>query len=1049
MDDTYKKLELDYIAKKINSLKAHIYTVQTPLTDIRISPENTYSAEAIDYDDSQWKTFSVGKSWGGEDKTCWFRIRFNIPDKMPGKPAVILQPGKRFFFKSSEGGDLREYELLVYLNSLPLQSIDVRRNVIPLWDIDNLEEHNVLAVEAFSGLEQHQHIFEQVDLVAVRENVEKLYYHCKNIYDSILICRPENPQHSFLLNVLRETLKIVDFLNEGNSVFIDSVDQAIQYVENKVFETNIKTLHRPTVFCTGHAHIDIAWMWQIKHSKKKAARTFANALRLMSLYPEYRFIQSQPQLYKYVQQQYPYIFDQIRKKVATGQWEAEGGMWVEPDCNLPSGESLVRQFLFGKRYFKKEFGIDSKIMWIPDAFGFCYSLPQIMLKSGIKYFMTTKLSWSQFIKIPYDTFWWQGVDGSRILTHFITTPDPRGWNDYSVDLSADNLNNCWENYRQKQQNDNVLMSYGWGDGGGGPVPEMMENSRRLKAIQCLPQQKNTTVREFFNVLEENAGNFPVWNEELYLQFHRGCYTSQAAVKRANRKAELLLRQIELFSAINLLNGAEYPQEEINNLWELVLLNQFHDILPGSSIPQVYKDCDADYNQIFSKGQEILQKAQQDIVRLKAGHVSDKTVLTAFNSLCWERAAIVRCPMFESQDEDFHITDTSGNSLPVQFDKYANTFYFYTSSLPAMGIQSFYIKNGTKKDTLSSLKISQHLMENRFFEIQLDNCGNITSIFDKRINRQVLQTGKSGNVFQLFEDRPARNNAWDIDIFYDEKHQDVLNLTKIKVIEEGPVRAGILVKRTFLNSTITQRIYIYDQIPRIDFETIVNWNQHQTLLKVAFPVDIHSNKAVYEIPFGTIERPTHKNTNWDYGRFEVPAQKWADLSEEGYGVSLLNDCKYGYDIHENTIRLTLIKSGIAPDPNADIGIHYFNYSLVPHTGSWKDGHIVKMAHEFNDEIKCVKFVATPSITDFSFFQIDTDHVIIDTIKKAEDDNNIIIRVYETYNKRGKVKINCFKNITRVVECNLMEEETGPVEFNDQSFWFQINPYEIKTLKLQVI
>ena len=1037
-------IRIENLRKKIQTIGNHIYRKIAEIENIRYRQGEIAGAERPDFDDRDWEPFAVGQSWGGRDVIGWFRMPLEIPQTIEdGRLAAIIQPGRRFHFRGSEGGDLREYELLVYLDGEPLQSVDVRRNEIPLWDRVLPGEAHVLAIEAFSGLETHRHRFEQADLVAVRPEVEDFYYNSKNAFDTILAAGADDAHVPRLTRVLEQALRHVDFLAEGSEEFYRTIREANEFLKREVYAERSDDPERPQVLGLGHAHLDVAWLWQVKHSVRKAARTFANALRLMELYPDYHFLQSQPQLYKYVQQRYPSLFERMKARIASGQWEATGGLWVEADCNLPGGESLVRQFLFGQRYFKKELGVDPKVVWLPDGFGFSYALPQIILKSGLRYFMTTKLSWSQFTKMPHDTFWWEGVDGSRVLVHMITTPDPRGWNDYSVDLDPEHVLTCWTNYKQKKDNQEVLMSYGWGDGGGGPTRSMQENARRLPYLKSLPRFRQGRAEDFFADLERRAARLPTWNDELYLQFHRGCYTSQARIKRHNRRSEVLFHDAELLAAIGFLHGGRYPAEELNRAWELILLNQFHDILPGSSIPEVYQDCDRDYREIFTVG----RRHRDEAIRAIANQVveeSDEDTLFVFNPLAWPRDDVLRLPL-PKRKFDFLVLD-DGEPVPQQLASDGKTLLLHLSNLPSMGYRTFPLAPGAATASFdTSIRVSTRRLENRFFRIDLDENGLITSLFDKRAEREVLAEGEVGNLLQVFEDRPLRNDAWDIDIFYQDKCLNLADAEEIRVIEEGPVRGGVLLRRKFRDSVIEQRLFIYDRIPRIDFETEVDWHQHQTLLKVAFPVQIHANRATYEIQFGAIERPTHWNTAWDWGRFEVPAQKWADLSEGDYGVSLLNDCKYGYDIKGHVMRLTLIKSAIDPDPNADVGQHRFCYSLWPHQGDWRAGGTVRSAYELNDAL--IPFLtrgrANGDAASYSFVRADREDVVIDTVKKEEEGDGIVVRLYEAHNQRDQVTLTFAHELVRAFETNLLEQERSELAFEGRQLRFYIKPFEIKT------
>jgi len=1045
---TSVQMQLADLEKKIRTVQKYILRTVYQLDAIRFHDGDVRGAERPDFNDQDWPSFAIGQTWGGQDRLCWFRIPFTC-EKVTGdeKPAVLIQPGKRFVFKSSEGGDLREYELLAYLDGRPLQSIDVRRNLIPLHDLIKPGQRHLLALEAFSGLEAHVHVFEQADLVAIHPQTEAFYYTARNLLDCLIAIGESHVAFPRLIVLLERALLQVDFLQAGSATFFDSIAHAHETLQKELGPAPTSVAGSPVVLCLGHSHLDLAWKWRVRHSIKKAARTCANALRLMELYPEFRYSQSQAQLYQWMQIHQPALFAQIREKIASGQWEATGGMWVESDCNIPNGESLVRQFLFGKRYFRRELSSDPQTAWLPDCFGFCYSLPQIMKECGIRRFVTTKLSWNQFTSFPHDTFLWQGVDGTRILCHFITTPDRRGWSDYSVDLNPATVKGCWDSYRQQQINNEVLLSFGWGDGGGGPTAEMLENGRRLNAFSALPVCRQGSVEGFFHDLEQRVSDLPVWNDELYLQLHRGTYTSQAKIKKQNRVCEALLHHMELLSSIAYLRSGWYPQAEINRAWESVLLNQFHDILPGSSIAEVYQDCDQAYEKVQQTGADIIRQALERI-----GPVADddSTAATVYNPLSWTRSDLLKIPI---EPGAVHVPCEHDVPLPFQLSHDRTHVLVSMRKVPSMGLRRYALTEASRRSAASSnrsLHITPDHLENRFFYLRLDETGAIISIWDKRYNREIIAEGARANRFQIFEDRPMANEAWDIDVYYQKKTLELNDLVSSTVVETGPLRGGLKQQYKFLSSQILQYLYIYDEIPRIDFITEIDWRQHQTLLKTAFPLNLHSSRATYEIPFGVIERPAHWNTDWDKARFEVAAQKWADLSEGDYGVSLLNDCKYGYDVKDNVMRLTLIKSGIDPDPAADIGLHRFSYALYPHFGDWRIGGTVRMAYEFNYPLMFYPLAGHPQAgpdDGYSFVTPSAENLVVETVKKAEDRPGLIVRVYETYNQRGNASLIFAEKIKKAVTCNGLEEEQGPVKFHDHTLEFYIKPFQLRTFYVE--
>jgi alpha-mannosidase len=758
-------------------------------------------------------------------------------------------------------------------------------------------------------------------------------------------------------------------------------------------------------------------------------------------------------LYKFVEQDYPEIYAQIKAVVAAGRWETIGGMWVEPDCNVPNGESLVRQILLGKLFFKQEFGADSAILWLPDVFGFPWSLPQLMRLSELKYFVTTKLSWNQFNRFPHDTFTWRGIDGSEVLAHFVTTPEKGdgSWHStYNGLLTPFDVKGLWDNYKQKHVNDELLMIYGWGDGGGGPTKEMLESANVLRHLPGFPRVKHGKAEPYFARLAERLAkrSLPTWDGELYLELHRGTYTSQAYNKRANRKAEILYHEAEWMATMAdvLLNQSSYPAEALKEGWELLLFNQFHDILPGSSIRQVYEDSYVQYQELERIGGVTLAEARSSIL----GQIScAQESLVVFNSLGWSRSGLIEYA-YTNTLAGKTIVQPNGRPAPMQIVQRdgKKKVLFHIDSVPSLGYHAYALTQLNAMIERETIIVQPTYLENHYYRIELNAIGQIATLFDKLNMRDVL--AGQGNVFQVFEDKPLLFDAWDIDIFYGDKEQVINQLLDAIVEETGPVRGVLRLRWQFHNSTITQRIKIYADSPRIDFDTEVEWHEQQTLLKVAFPVQIRSTKATYDIQWGNIERPTHWNTSWDWARFECVGHKWADLSEGNYGVALLNDCKYGHDIKDNVLRLTLIKSPIRPDPLADQGLHQFTYSLLPHAGNWRVGRVAQHAYDLNyplhvDYLAAHERASLPS--SYSFAQVDTDHVMIETVKRAEDGDGWIVRMYEYQQSRNNtITITFGRPLARAVECNLLEEEMALVTFDRQHIMCAVKPYEIKTFKV---
>ncbi|WP_105615445.1 alpha-mannosidase [Vallitalea okinawensis] len=1026
--------------------------------NLEISPvflkEGNYKTlEEAEKSSKVWLQYEKDDYWGGFEYHGFFKADVAVPSHFEGEKIALLAGMKE------TGDSLLNPQFILYINDQLVQGIDQNHTEILLDKHAKAGMTYKIGIHAYGGrIEEKSQLY--LALTAIDQQIRDLRYDLEVPLEAAM-CMDENDYNrQRILSVLNEAVNDVDFRVPYSESFNTSIEVASNYLKTNFYEGLCSTVDQPTVTCIGSTHIDVAWKWTLAQTREKVTRSFSTVLKLMEEYPEYKFMSSQPVLYNYYKERNPKKYEKIKEAVKSGRWEAEGAMWVEPDTNVSSGESLIRQILFGTRFFRNEFNIENEVLWLPDVFGYSSALPQILIKSGINYFMTTKISWNQFNKIPYDTFMWEGIDGTKILTHFITTQnhdcqDEEFETTYNGFFTASHVLGTWKRYQNKVINDDVLMAFGYGDGGGGPTREMLETAKRFeKGIPGTPVVKMDTVGRYFRRLEKKVkGNklLPKWTGELYLEYHRGTYTSMARNKKYNRQCENHLMNAELFSSINLLLGKSYPLEKINKNWELVLLNQFHDILPGSSIKEVYDDSKEQYEEV----KQSVERIHEDTIYALSSQINIKNQgVVVFNPMSYERNDMALFDLPEGVNTP-QLYDSEGKEYPCQMVEHNGTKkgLFCARNVPSKGFKVYDTKEGStdcyrSNGLQNNMTVSEKVLENKFFRIELDDLIQIKSLYDKINEREIIQPNETGNKIIAYQDKPPIHDNWNIDYFFEEKSWIVDAVKEVSIIEEGPVRGVLRVKRQFNHSLITQDICIYNAIDRIDFKTEVDWKEDEIMLKAVFPVDIHADEATYDIQFGNIKRPTHKNTSWDEARFEVCSHKWMDLSEDGYGVSLLNDSKYGCDIHDNTMRLTLLKSGMFPYDKADREVHQFTYALYPHKEGWRSANTHKMGYDLNFELMTKTLTVQEGQIEnhFSFMSVDQDNVIIETVKKAEDDDALIIRLYEAFNRRSEVLLTTCFNIKKAYECTMMEEELSSVDVKVNTIPIEIKPYEIKTIKI---
>jgi alpha-mannosidase len=1055
------KFTIEMIAARLPDLLAAARRERLPLGPARIAAAPQDGAKQRDYDDARWEHIKVGDRWGGAGQTWWFRVPLRLPEAWAGqKVAAHIALGS---YDSITGP-----EALAYLDGAPVQGVDFNHRDIVLDERVRPGEQHMLALEAFSSLRPEPQTLRALELVRLDPEAEALYHDMRVLHGALLTMPEESLERARLVHALERAYNALDLRQPQSDDYLLSVPRAREILRQEAYRDSPAS-ERPGVVAVGHAHIDLAWLWPVAQTRRKGARTFSTVLRLMQQYPAYHFVASQPALYQMVAQDEPEIYQRIKARIAEGRWEPTGATWVEMDCNLSGGEALVRQFLFGKRFFREELGVDPRLLFLPDVFGYAASLPQIMKGCGVDYFMTTKISWNEYNRLPYDTFRWRGIDGTEVLTHMVTAPidlttDP--WSGarpymytYNAKFTPFDVAGSWKGYRQKTINAELLYLFGYGDGGGGPTATMQETAQRLAGLPGFPRVEQTSAEAFFQRLEERVWNdpdLPTWVGELYLEYHRGTYTSQGWIKRANRRAELLYREAELWSA--LADLAAPPSErgkrqaELNQGWESILFNQFHDILPGSSITQVYADARRDYERIFALGERVRADALDALAGAASGTAR---ALLALNPAPFAREDPCELVLPASAPVPA-IFDERGQPLPVQEVARDDNErrLLIGAAAPALGYRTLGLGAGARQKEAASgeLYVSRETLENRFFRLHLNERGQIASLYDKRAGREVIAPGEAGNALLAFEDRPLDFDAWDINIYYQDKPYPVDDITSWQVVETGPLRGGVEIIRRYGSSTITQRILIYADVPRIDFPTVIDWHEQRTLLKAAFPVTVNSPRATFDIQWGNVERPTHWNTSWDWARFETCAHKWADLSEGDYGVSLLNDCKYGYDVKGHTLRLTLLKSALWPDGSADQGRHEFAYALLPHQGDWRAGETVRHAYLFNMPATA-RLASGPRAgagapAAASLVTTDRPGLVIETVKAAENGDGIIVRLYDAHNTRGPAVLTFAREIASAEATNLLEEYAGPAEFAGRELRLHARPYGIQTFRVRL-
>lgn len=966
--------------------------------------------------DLDFRPISEGETWGRAWDSAWFRLKGTVPAEWQGRKVVAQL-------------DFNSEALVVDDDGTPLQGLtkstvyvmNWSREIFPLFDSAKGGEEVSLWVEAaanhITGVRNVEEDLPRGEPRRYGSYTGKVNKIRLAVFDDEL---KQLGNDFFVLFYLYKALpekstravRILRGLSDAVDAFADNPGNAPRCREilRPLLEAKA---HASAVTATavGHAHIDTGWLWPVREAKRKCARSFASQIALMEKFPDYVFGASQPAHYAMMKEHYPQLYAKIRQKIKEGQWEAQGAMWVEADCNLIGGESMVRQFVHGKNFFKDEFDVNVKNLWLPDVFGYSAALPQIMKRAGVDYFLTQKLSWSQFNDFPYTTFMWRGIDGSSVLTHF--PPE----NTYNSWLRPDALVTGEENFREREVLDEMLVLFGMGDGGGGPKRSHIERGLRQRDLEGVPKVRFGRADHFFDRLAKHAEQLPSWTGELYLELHRGTFTTQARTKRGNRRLELALRETEYLLCCADLD--DYPSDDLESIWKTMLLNQFHDIIPGSSIRKVYEVTEKDY----AEGLAACERIQNEVAEKLFPEDDNRLVLVNTLNIPFTQSVV--------------LPDGWDGAKEVPTQKDPDGTLVARVEIPAQGM----LELSRSQDAIPSEQRSELILENDLIHYTFNENGHVISAYDKQARKEFLSG--PGNVLTLYEDRPVAHDAWNIDIFYEEQVLETAHVVRVSSLGAGEVRQGIRFDLAVGKSMISQKITLDADSRRLDFRTTVDWQERHRMLRVAFPTVIRSDQANFDIQYGYAQRNTHRNLSWDMARFEVAAHKYADLSDNDCGVALLNDCKYGYKVLENVLDLNLLRSPTDPDPDADFDHHEFTYSLLPHRGNLIASDVQDQAIQLNQPpaLFVGRKLAEVSVP----VTVTGEGVALEVLKKAEKEDCLVIRLVERLGCETTATVEMTDATAELVETDLLEWENlqrlgcGTVDIT-------MKPFEIRTFKI---
>ncbi|XP_044306519.1 alpha-mannosidase 2C1 isoform X2 [Varanus komodoensis] len=1002
------------------SRKQKLFGDTCPLTSLSCfeTPQRIPYNEAIR---QEFRPVKVGDSFGSTWHTCWFKVELKIPREWAGKEVHLLW--------ESEG------EGMVWRDAQPVQGLTQEGEKTSYILTENLKEtdpHSLsLYVEvACNGLfgagkgsmiappdPDKRFSLRKAELVVFNREVHELLVDFEILRDMATHLGEENQRSFQALYIANQMVNLCDVTNP--STFPEAHQLACSFFSQK----NGESQH--LIHAMGHCHIDSAWLWPYEETIRKCARSWVTVIRLMEKNPEFTFVCSQAQQFEWVKNWYPGLYTMIQNFAKEGRFIPVGGTWVEMDGNLPSGESMVRQFLQGQRFFQQEFGKLCLEFWLPDTFGYSAQLPQVMHGCGIRRFLTQKLSWNLVNSFPHNTFFWEGIDGSQVLAHFPPADS------YGLAGCVEEMLKTVKNNKDKGRVNHSAALFGFGDGGGGPTQKMLDRLRRMKDTDGLPRVQMSTPDQLFSALETEKAQLCTWVGELFLELHNGTYTTHAQIKKGNRECERLLRDIEVLSsfALSKESSFQYPSAKLQHLWRLLLLNQFHDVLPGSCIQLVAEDAMRNYSEIRSAGAQLLKDAVQTLFGglLVSGQESDGRLLVV-NTLPWERTEVISRMGPGGSEALALVTVPSMGCCAVQ------------DSLPP-----------PHAVTVSREADGSVTMRNGVVRVRLDPLGRVTSLRLTHSEREVVPEGFCANQFVVFDDVPLYWDAWDVMDYHLETRKPIAEPIKPpEIVLPGGLRGSVRFSlRIGKRSVLTQEI-VLDAAPSscVRFQTQVDWNEAHKFLKVEFPLKVRSPNAMYEIQFGHLQRPTHSNTSWDWAKFEVWSHKWMDLSEHGFGVALLNDCKYGCSVRGNTMRLSLLRAPKSPDATADMGRHQFTYVLMPHLGSFQEAGVIRHAYNLNFPLHTVLGSSAPGPA-WSAFSVEAPAVVLETVKQAEErPGALIVRLYESHGSTVVTWLQTHLPVQEAVMCDLLErpDPNSHLPLEERGLKLSFTPFQVRSVML---